>query len=59
MTQIIPNGTQASPPVRSDPVQGRILIIDDDRSMCEILDSALRRRDFEVAWRTFHPTTAT
>jgi len=33
-------------------VQGRILIIDDDRSMCEILDSALRRRDFEVAWRT-------
>ncbi len=52
MTQIIPNGTQASPPVRSDPVQGRILIIDDDRSMCEILDSALRRRDFEVAWRT-------
>ncbi|WP_394850951.1 sigma-54 dependent transcriptional regulator [Pendulispora brunnea] len=33
-------------------MQGRILIIDDDRSMCEILDSALRRRDFEVAWRT-------
>jgi len=52
MTQIIPNGTPTSLPVRSDPVQGRILIIDDDRSMCEILDSALRRRDFEVAWRT-------
>ena len=33
-------------------MQGRILIIDDDRSMCEILESALKRRDFEVASRT-------
>src|SRR5579871_3983826 len=28
----------------------RILIIDDDRSMCEVLESELRRREFEVSW---------
>src|ERR1700722_13090493 len=27
----------------------RILIIDDDRSLCEVLESELRRREFEVA----------
>src|SRR4051794_1234025 len=30
----------------------RILIIDDDRSMCEVLESELRRREFEVTWVT-------
>jgi two-component system response regulator AtoC len=30
----------------------RILIIDDDRSLCEVLESELRRRDFEVTWVT-------
>ncbi len=33
-------------------MQGRVLIIDDDRSMCEVLEGALRQREFEVAWRT-------
>jgi two-component system response regulator HydG len=49
MTQAV---VETKTPVRSEPVQGRILIIDDDRSMCEILESALKRRDFEVASRT-------
>jgi DNA-binding NtrC family response regulator len=56
MTQTMPTTTPTTgpqaPPLRNEQVQGRILIIDDDRSMCEILESALRRRDFEVAWRT-------
>ncbi|MDP9033776.1 MAG: sigma-54 dependent transcriptional regulator [Myxococcota bacterium] len=30
----------------------RILIIDDDRSMCEVLESELRRREFDVATST-------
>jgi two-component system response regulator HydG len=30
-------------------MERRILIIDDDRSMCEVLESELRRREFEVA----------
>jgi two-component system response regulator AtoC len=30
----------------------RILIIDDDRSLCEVLESELRRREFEVTWFT-------
>jgi two-component system response regulator HydG len=29
-------------------MERRILIIDDDRSMCEVLESELRRREFEV-----------
>jgi two-component system response regulator HydG len=29
-------------------MERRLLIIDDDRSMCEVLESELRRRDFEV-----------
>ena len=29
-------------------MQRRILIIDDDRSMCDVLESELRRREFEV-----------
>ena len=33
-------------------MERRILIIDDDRSMCEVLESELRRRDFDVSWVT-------
>ena len=33
-------------------MRGRILIIDDDRSMCELLDAGLSRHDFEVTTRT-------
>ena len=31
---------------------GRILVVDDERSMCEMLETALELRGFEVAWRT-------
>ncbi len=31
-----------------EPMQGRVLIIDDDRSMCDVLEAALRGREFEV-----------
>lgn len=31
---------------------GRVLIIDDDRSMCEMLEADLRMRDFECVWTT-------
>ena len=30
-------------------MQGRVLIIDDDQSMCDVLEAALRQRDFEVS----------
>ena len=30
----------------------RILIVDDDRSLCQTLEAGLQRRGFEVAWRT-------
>ena len=30
-------------------MQGRVLIIDDDKSMCDVLDAALTQREFEVA----------
>jgi len=33
-------------------VSGRILVADDDRSMCELLQAGLARRGFEVTWRT-------
>jgi two-component system response regulator HydG len=33
-------------------MQGRVLIVDDDASMCEMLDVALRRQGFHVAWKT-------
>ncbi|MFN7974399.1 MAG: sigma-54 dependent transcriptional regulator [Acidobacteriota bacterium] len=32
--------------------RGRILVVDDDRSMCELLDAALPRRGFVLEWRT-------
>jgi DNA-binding NtrC family response regulator len=33
-------------------VPGRILIVDDDRSMCELLGSGLSRRGFQTVWHT-------
>ena len=33
-------------------MQRRILIIDDDRSTCEVLESELQRREFDVVWFT-------
>lgn len=33
-------------------MRGRVLIAEDDRSMCETLESGLVRRGFEVSWRT-------
>jgi two-component system response regulator AtoC len=32
--------------------KGRVLIVDDDRAMCEMLDNALRRRGFVTAWKS-------
>ncbi len=31
---------------------GRVLIVDDDQSMCEAMELTLGRRDLEVTWRT-------
>jgi DNA-binding NtrC family response regulator len=31
-------------------MKGRILVVDDDRDMCELLESGLRRRDFQVTF---------
>jgi two-component system response regulator HydG len=31
---------------------GRILVVDDDQSMCEVLEESLRRRGFTVSFRT-------
>jgi len=33
-------------------VKGRVLLVDDDLSMCEMLDESLARRGFVTAWRT-------
>jgi len=33
-------------------MRGRILVIDDDRSMCEMLEATLSRKEFEVVWKT-------
>lgn len=33
-------------------MQRRVLIVDDDRSMCEMLEADLRRRGFSVCWKT-------
>ena len=32
--------------------KGRVLVVDDDRAMCEMLEGALRRRGFDCTWRT-------
>lgn len=33
-------------------MHGRVLIIDDDQSMCEMLETDLRRRGFDPSWHT-------
>src|SRR5262245_24137403 len=33
-------------------MQGRVLIVDDDRDMCVLLESQLKRRDINASWRT-------
>lgn len=33
-------------------MKGKILIIDDDRSMCQMLEASLSRKGFEVVWKT-------
>ena len=33
-------------------MRGRILIVDDEKSMCQMLEADLRLRDFETAWFT-------
>jgi two-component system response regulator HydG len=33
-------------------VKGRVLVVDDDRSMCEVLEAGLGERGFEVRWTT-------
>jgi len=33
-------------------MQTRILVIDDDRDMCEMLEESLGRAGYQVAWRT-------
>jgi DNA-binding response OmpR family regulator len=32
-------------------MKGKVLIVDDDRAMCDLLDFDLRRRGFMVQWR--------
>jgi len=36
-------------------MQGRVLIVDDDRDMCVLLESQLKRRDINAAWRVSAP----
>jgi two-component system, NtrC family, response regulator AtoC len=31
---------------------GRVLIVDDEQSMCELVDTALSKRGYQTAWRT-------
>ncbi|MHB8971622.1 MAG: sigma-54-dependent transcriptional regulator [Pirellulaceae bacterium] len=38
-------------------MQGRVLIVDDERGMCEMLEADLRLREFECVWTT-SPQTA-
>jgi two-component system response regulator HydG len=33
-------------------VSGRVLVVDDERSMCETLEVVLQKRGFEVRWTT-------
>ena len=33
-------------------VSGRVLVVDDDPLVCELLDVMLRRQGLEVEWRT-------
>ncbi len=38
--------------MKDDRPKGRVLIVDDDRAMCEMVESALKRRGFGAAWKT-------
>jgi len=33
-------------------MRGRIIVIDDDQGMCEMIETGLKRKDFDVTWRT-------
>jgi two-component system response regulator HydG len=33
-------------------MSGRILVVDDDQSMCELIEADLSRRDFQISWCT-------
>jgi len=33
-------------------MSGRIMVVDDDRSMCELIEADLKRRGFHVSWYT-------
>jgi len=33
-------------------MNGRVLVVDDDQAMCELIDADLRRRGFEITWHT-------
>jgi two-component system response regulator HydG len=33
-------------------MSGRVLVVDDERGMCELLEAGLRKRGFTVTWRT-------
>ncbi len=48
-------------PIRSVPTEGsarvtatkpRVMVVDDDRAMCEVLELGLRKRGFDVLWHT-------
>ena len=39
-------------PAADPAAAGRVLIVDDDQSMCEMMELTLRRRDLEITWKT-------
>ena len=46
---------RGTPPPDGPPREGRrprILVVDDERSMCEMLEFGLRKRGFQIIWRT-------
>lgn len=43
-------GSQA--PAAQPAIKPRVLVVDDDRSMCEFLEIGLRKRGFDIVWRT-------
>jgi CheY-like chemotaxis protein len=50
--EIMPDSTERTTPVTAaDPEPGRLLVVDDDQSACEFLESILRRQ-YKVTWRT-------
>jgi len=42
----------ASAPATRAKMSGRVLIVDDEQSMCELIDAALARRGYQTDWRT-------